>query len=194
MTCQEFETQIASYMHGSLPEAQSLALEEHASECAACEARLDALTARSTDAFAPALPEALRAQTLAAVAARRANGPSPSDVNVRPNSSRGMRWVGAAAAVAAAAVLVVLVRPPEQQAQRIYADSAKTTVAAVDTSSSGGLADTRAQPEFTALDDAARELRAALVATPDDAQLREFLATVNARRAELERRVKDARS
>lgn len=194
MTCQEFEAQIASYVDGSLSEAQSLAIEAHASECEPCEARLDALTARSTASFAPPLPEALRTQTLAAIAARRENGMSPRSANPRAGDVRSMRWVGAAAAVAAAALFVVIVRPGEKQAQRVYADSSRTIVAGIDTSSSGGLADNRAQPEFTALDDAARELRAALVATPDDAQLREFLATVNARRAELERRVKDAKS
>ena len=194
MTCQEFETQIASYMDGSLSESQSLAVEEHASTCAVCDARLEGLSVRSTAGFAPALPAELRAQTLAAVATRRARAHAGTAAKVQGPRVRPMRWVGAVAAFAAVAVLMVIARPREKQAQRIYADSSRAGVALPDTTSSAGLADERARPEFTALDDAARELRAALAASPDDPQLRDFLATVNARRAELERRVKDARS
>ena len=194
MTCQEFETQIASYMDGSLSDAESAAIEEHASTCATCEVRLEQLTLRSMVAFAPALPPPMREQTLSAVAARRESENAKLNARVRVSGVRPMRWVAAGAAIAAAAVLMIVVRPREKQAQRVYADSSKAAAVVVDTASSAGMADERARPEFTALDNAARELRAALVATPDDAQLREFLATVNARRGELERRVKDARS
>ena len=69
MTCQEFETQIASYMDGSLSDAESAAIEEHASTCATCEVRLEQLTVRSMVAFAPALPPPMREQTLSAVRA-----------------------------------------------------------------------------------------------------------------------------
>ena len=51
MTCQEFETQIASYMDGSLSDAESAAIDEHASTCATCEVRLEQMTARSMVAF-----------------------------------------------------------------------------------------------------------------------------------------------
>ena len=193
MTCQEFETQIASYMDGSLSDAESAAIEEHASTCATCEVRLEQLTLRSMVAFAPALPPTMREQALSAVAARRESENTKLNARVHESGVRPMRWVVAATAVAAAAVLMIVVRPREKQEQRVYADSSKAA-ALVDTATSAGMADERARPEFSALDDAARELRAALVATPDDAQLREFLATVNARRGELERRVKDARS
>ncbi len=193
MTCQEFETQIASYMDGSLSDAESAAIEEHASTCATCEVRLEQLTARSMVAFAPALPPTMREQALSAVAARRESENTKLNARVHVSGVRPMRWVVAATAVAAAAVLTIVVRPREKQEQRVYADSSKAA-ALVDTATSAGMADERARPEFSALDDAARELRAALVTTPDDAQLREFLATVNARRGELERRVKDARS
>ena len=193
MTCQDFETQIASYMDGSLSDAESAAIEEHASTCATCEVRLEQLTARSMVAFAPALPPTMREQALSAVAARRESENTKLNARVHVSGVRPMRWVVAATAVAAAAVLMMVVRPREKQAQRVYADSSKAAALA-DTATSAGMADERARPEFTALDNAARELRAALVATPDDAQLREFLATVNARRGELERRVKDARS
>ena len=194
MTCREFETQIASYMDGSLSEAKALSVEEHASTCAVCDARLEGLSVRSTAGFAPAMPAELREQTLAAVAARRARGNTVTGTKVQAPRVRPMRWAGAVAALAAAAVLLVIARPREKQAQRIYADSSRVGVVLSDTTSSAGLADDRARPEFTALDDAARELRAALATSPDDPQLRDFLATVHARRAELERRVKDARS
>jgi hypothetical protein len=54
------------------------------------------------------------------------------------------------------------------------------------------LATRSSRGEFEALDEAAREIQSALAASPNDPELRQFLAAINARRAELERRVKDA--
>ncbi len=180
MTCTELKTQLAPYLSGALSDADCERLEAHAASCAACEALLEQATARPVTTFAPPLPTALRRQTLSAVTARR-------------RARRSTRWLGATGMVAAAMFAVFILRPREKQAQLITADS--TTVAAralsVDSSS---LAESRAQSEFTALDAAARELESALSQTPSDPQLSLFLASVRARRSELERRVKDARS
>lgn len=188
MTCQTFETRSASYIAGTLTESESVALELHASECAVCETLLEQRTARSTDSFAPAPPPTLREHTLSAVAARRA------DTRVRSTGIPPMRWAGVSMAIAAAALLMVTTRPREKQAQRPAVDSSVVTTTGTGAAAITGIADERARSEFSALDDAARELREALAATPNDAQLRGFLASVNARRAELERRVRDARS
>jgi hypothetical protein len=188
MTCQEFDDRFAAYHAGTLAESACLELERHAAECAVCEAQLESRSGPLSLVFAPPLPPDLRARTLAAIASHG-------------YAARSSRWMAGVAAIAAAAVLVVLVRPREKQAQHLLADSAAVAVedarggeGGIAPSSPGGLAVARARPEFTALDSAARELREALVDSPDDAGLRAFLTSVDARRAELERRVKEARS
>ncbi len=184
MTCHDFQNQRAAYLAGTLPADAAFALEAHAANCNECGAALERDTRLTSADFAPPppLPPELRTRTMAAVQARRQQ-------RVRP------RWWGGAMMLATAAALTLLVvRSREKSAQRVVADTTVAMTAALDTTTVDGLVDARARPEFTALDAAAAELQDALDSSPDDAELRRFLASVRARRDELARRVKDARS
>lgn len=140
-----------------------------------------------------------------------------TDTRQRQHLSR-QRWAFAAS-LAAAAVLVVSVvlRDTPGDAPR---DSSGNSVAAVSSGSSVAsgstpvpapddavraaleaagsapmrtalqLASREASPEFAALDAAADELDAALARHPDDAELRAFRATLDARRDELTQRIR----
>lgn len=174
-TCQDLRAREDAYLAHSLSHAESSALEQHAAACSECSAWLEARTRRDVARFAPPLPDVLRARTLAAVRDRR-------------RSVRQRRWlVGAAAAAMVAAALV---RPSTTRSIVVPA------VAAIDTAVPAPLAmaSQSSAGEFAALDEAARELQEAIAVAPQDAELRGFLASVLARRAELERRVKDAAS
>ena len=102
----------------------------------------------------------------------------------------------------AAAVLVYVVTPrtesPRPDRQDSTANSAVVRATEIDIPSrervAARLADQEAQSEFAALDEASRELEAALAAAPADRELRAYLAAVRARRDELARRVKAATS
>ena len=185
MTCQEFERHAPAYLAGALSEADAREVEAHAASCAACEALLDSRTRRDLSAFAPALPPELRMQTLAAVRARST-----------ARSAARRWWAGGIAAAAAVVVLTLGVVRSVTHRSSDLADVAPAgaAVAVVDgpAATAATLAVRSSRGEFAALDEAARELEAALAATPDDAELRAFLASVTARRAELERQVKDA--
>ena len=176
MTCDQFQKQLAPYLSRKLTASQCEALELHASTCSACEVLLKRATDGLLPAFSPALPTELRAPVLQAVASRR-------------NSARATRWTRVAALVGAAALLALMLKPTGKHAPLLIADSTTTTTAAHPLST----ADDRSRSEFLALDDAARELETAIARTPDDKQLSAFLQSVTERRAELQRRVKDAR-
>lgn len=199
--CAAFDARQAAYLAGVLREAEAEQHEAHAAVCARCEAQLEAATRVPVASFAPVLPPALRASTLAAVSSARA-----------PRAGGAMhraltRWgVAGGAMLAAAAALVMVVRrdavPP--------AADAVVDVAIVDSNRIPGMDDDLAlrpsmrraahvagepaRAEFQQLDAAAAELEAALVAAPDDRDLRDGLASVRARRDELSRRVKEASS
>lgn len=196
--CENVRARLAIYLAGELREAQSLAIEAHAGECAACEVLLDAATRVPVDAFAPALPAELRARTLEAVSARaRSGGVSNPSASVRNATATGARtraaarWIAVTSTFAAAAMVFLMVRP-QVQPTTPRVDSAIASLSAAPRPEN--LADESARPEFAELERAASELEAELTKSPGDAELRTFLEAVNTRRMELERRVKDARS
>jgi hypothetical protein len=186
MTCQEFDRIESDYLAGALSDIDARAFEAHAAGCPACGQRLGARTRRDVSAFAPSLPPALRASTLAAVRRHRAQQDT-------------RRWWGGGITAAAAAVALAVgvsrytATPAERAAPMTAArDSAPSTPADSALSPSVTLAMLSSRDEFAALDAAIRELEAALSTSPADAELRAFLASAVARRAELQRQVKDA--
>ncbi len=205
------EQRLADYLAGLLPVDVAVALETHAAQCPACEARFEAATRRALS-FVPELPPDLRDPTLRAVATRRSGAVSAATSDV----GRSVRWRagGGMAALAAAAVLIVFVltridrRGPAAgggrfldtaQVATVTADSLVTAARRMDgeigpMQAASRIAETQARAEFAELDAAARELEAALAASPTDRELRGFLSTVHARRDELSRRVKEATS
>lgn len=179
MTCDDLRQALDAYRAGTLDEARSVALEEHAASCADCESLLEEATAGLLPAFAPALPATLRATVLHAVAARR-------------RARRTIEWRPVSALVVAAALVAIIVRPTTQVTPPSLSDTAVVASSVVPARMAD--ADEIARSEFRALDDAARELQAALARTPDDAELAAFLRRVNDQRAALRRQVQDARS
>jgi anti-sigma factor RsiW len=168
MRCNELDAALASYLRGELDSARTLALETHAAACERCERLLDARTTVPLRPLAVEPPAEVRSVVLATIRDARRRG----------------RWrrLGGAAAVAAAAVVVLVSWPAQKEATNIPGEM------------SVDMAAERARPEFAALDEAARELEAALRAAPDDRDLQAFLATVNERRAALARLIQDAAS
>lgn len=179
MTCEDFSRLESRYLAGDTSEAESLSLESHASGCAVCGERLEAITRRDVTAFSPPIPPELRARTLAAVAGR----------NVKRTRSYGWQIGGLAAA--AAIVASVLLNAPTDRNPAPPASTAAVTSTELATTPTM-LATRSSRGEFEALDEAAREVRTELAKAPQDPELRQFLASIVARRAELERRVKDA--
>ncbi len=177
MTCDQFAAQLAPHIERTLTASQCDSLELHASTCTTCEALLESATAGLLPAFSPELPTELRVPVLQAVTSFR-------------HASRITRWTRASALFGTAALLALMLRPTGKHGQVVIADSTTTTTAAV----SRLPADDLSRSEFIALDDAARELETAIARAPNDKQLSAFLQSVTERRAELQRRVKDARS
>ena len=169
MTCHEFDQRVTAYLAGTLPEPSAREFESHAASCAACEARLDALTRIPRLAQAIALPGALRAITLGAVRARRA-------------SSRRRPWMLTGAAAACAAIVLLASQPARKRAQDV-AGGASIRYAAE-----------RAKPELEALNVAAAEVEAALRVNPDDQALRAFMGTIEERRTAITRQIREAAS
>ena len=177
MTCQDFDDQFDAYARGALRDDAAAVLEQHAAECATCAMRLERLPHVDVSMFAPALPIALREATLAGVRARRAQ-------------STQRKWLGGGL-IAAAAVFAVLTIPRlTRGGAGVVASSGDSLVRPP--ASAAALAADRATTEFEAIDAAERELRTAIAAAPEDAQLRAFLASVNAQREDLRRRVEAA--
>ena len=180
MTCDEFTARLTPYTSGTLSASECDAMESHAAECVGCETLMERATAAQLPTFTPPVPAALRAPVLRAVDERR-------------RRARSRRWTTASALLGAAALLAVIFRPAVRHDTLVVADSSTVAASARprDTRSS---ADERAQSEFIALDDAARELQSALAQAPNDRQLTEFLRSVTERRQALQRQVKDAHS
>ena len=179
MTCDELMSALDAYRAGTIDPAQAEALEVHAAGCDACEVLLEQLSRGGLPSFAPALPLALRSQVLGAVAQQR-------------RRRRRSQWVRAGAAIGAAALLAIMLWPAPASAPRSEARPA--SMPAAEFSARSASAEDRARSEFRALDDAARELEAALARTPGDLELGAFLRSVNDQRAALRRQVQDARS
>jgi len=135
---------------------------------------------------------------------------TPATPQARRARSLRQRWAFAASLAAAAVLLVsvVLRRDTERPAQ-VAGNTASPTVGTsgsptglpsnlpdLDNVSSAPmrtalqLASREASPEFAVLDAAAEELDAALARTPDDAELRAFRASLDARRDELTQRIR----
>ena len=181
MTCDEFQTRLTGYVDDTLSADDCGALESHAATCAACEFLLERATAGTLPLFAPPLPVELRAPVLQAVVEHK-------------RRSRATLLARASAVVGVAALLAFMLLPTLKPAQLVVADSSSVTAANLAPGTGRSPADERAQSEFIALDDAARELKSAIARSPGDGQLSTFLQSVTARRAELRQRVKDARS
>lgn len=190
--CTRVKRHLPAYLDGTLDAATASGMEAHAAVCPVCEELLAAATVR-TVSYEPTPSMALRDATLRAVADRR----------------RMHQWRrgGMMAALAAAAVfMITLVARHDAQgpAGTVLADSGRMAAHATPERFTGSvraavgeaeaLANAQAASEFSALDAAMQELDAALVATPDDAELRLFRSTIRTRRDELERRVRDAAS
>ena len=192
--CDHLDGSLDEYLAGTLSEAEALSLEAHAASCARCEPRLDAATRRAV-VLSAVPPASLREDTLRAVAAAR---------TVPRRATRHTRatwaWTGGLTAIAAAVLVYVTQRTerPRPDRQDSTANSAVATAAEPEIPSrervAARLADQEAQSEFAALDEAGRELEAALAAAPADHELRAYLSAVRARRDELARRVKAATS
>lgn len=187
ITCAVVQEQMGAYLANQLDETLALALEAHAATCADCEHRLDQATRLPALAFAPEPPVALREATRAAVQAARDTRDSAVSGPYVGTSQRWSLLVGAAA-LASAAVLVVQVSRAPSDTEASVAEA--VAVALVPTAQR--LADGPAAAEFAAIDAAARELDVALASAPDDAELRQYRASVRARRDELARRVQEA--
>ncbi len=114
-------------------------------------------------------PAALRERTLAAVAQSR-------------RTRRWRRIGGLAVAASLLAVVATSLTPRQKRASDVPGGASILLAAG------------RAQSAFVDLDRAEGELRLALTATPDDADLRTALATVRARREGLQRLVREAAS
>ena len=180
MTCDEFTARLTPYTSGTLSASECDAMESHAAECVGCETLMERATAAQLPTFTPPVPAALRAPVLRAIDERR-------------RRAQAKRWTTALALLGAAALLAVILRPTTRQGNLVVADSS-TVAASAQPRDARSPADERAQSEFIALDDAARELQSALVQAPNDRQLTEFLRSVTERRQALQRQVKDARS
>ena len=142
MTCDEFQTQLTSYLDGTLNADECAALASHAATCAACELRLELATAGALPVFAPPLPTELRAPVLQAVVDRK-------------RQSRSTFLARASAVVGIAALIAFMLRPTFKPAQLVVADSSSVTAANLAPGGERSPADERAQSEFMALDDAA---------------------------------------
>jgi hypothetical protein len=180
MTCEEFDRLEARYLSRATSGDETAMLELHAAECAVCGPRLEAVTRRDVSSFAPPLPPHIRERTLAAVHERK---------RARPRSHV---WQYGGFAAAAAIVAMVLINAPATRDPIAPSSPSLAGADSLATTSAFVLATRSSRGEFEALDEAAREIQSALASTPDDPELRQFLAAIQARRAELERRVKDA--
>jgi hypothetical protein len=114
-------------------------------------------------------PAALRGRTLAAVARTR-------------RTRRWKRIGGLAVAASLVAIIGTSVTPRQKRASDVPGGASIL------------LAAERAQPAFDALDRAEGELRSALAATPDDADLGAALAAIQDRRERLQRMIREAAS
>lgn len=170
MTCAECDARFDAWLAGTLPEAEARAMEAHAAECAACEARLDAASRVPVGVPAEiAPPPAVRDAVLREVRGRRAR-------------RRWGAWIVLAGGATAAALLLITLRPREKRASDVP-DGAAWLLAAE-----------RAKASFTELDGAERELQAALQAHPDDRDAAERLELVRRMRRALQHQIRESTS
>lgn len=157
MSCADFDQHLDAWLAGTLDDAKARDLELHAAECAACGARLDALSVVASLPRELAPPPLLRAVTLRAVAQRRGR----------------VRWRSAMTSVAAIAALVFLAIAiqPRRKSASDFPGAARVL-----------LAQAHARPEIAELDDAERDIQSALQQHPGDAELTGALARVRRQR------------
>jgi hypothetical protein len=169
MTCDEVTRNLDDWWNGRLPEAKARAMEDHASQCVACYARLDAHSRPGDIPRRIAPPPSVRAATLSVVRRRRA---------VR----RWRRGVAGATAIAAMALVAITLRPRTKSASDF--PGAIKGITAME----------HARPAFAALDAAESEIEDALRAAPDDSDLTDALDRIRHQRDELSRMVREAGS
>ncbi len=214
-SCDDFDRTLADYLAHRQSEHHAQRVERHASECARCEELLDHAT-RGIVAFAPPLPVGLRDVVMQSIASApvlsivRDAKPDPT-TRVPVQRAPSFRRAAIAMLAVAAALTVVLVSNREEPNVPVVAATTPSdaNTRTVDTSAitapildhdigfvytAARVAIAQAQAEFEVLDNAAQELEAALTQTPNDRELRAFLASVRARRDELTRRVREATS
>jgi hypothetical protein len=179
ITCASLHAALPAYRAGVLDTNDAWRLERHAAHCTACASLLDApLAAPLAVPLDADTRSAMRTYVLAQLTPARAGG------------AVSRRWGLRAAAVLAAASIAVLLR---QQS----ASHRSPAGAATPGSPSHGapmatairLAESSAAAEFAALDAAAQELTASILAAPNDAELRRFRDALDTRRRELARRI-----
>ncbi len=186
--CTAVAAAMERYISGDLSESEAINLEAHASACSACEVLLERVGTIS-GTYAPTPPPELRTETLSRI--RQAVLNQTASAN-RPWS---FRRIAAPLSALAAAALLGVVLWPRASGQPVDAVSASAPESVVADPASGlvavaeRIAILSAQPELAALDAASVELTAALAETPDDGELLTYLASVRARRDELQRRV-----
>ena len=170
-TCATVAAQLEPYLAGQLSEADSEALELHASECDRCgplleeRGRLDLALAREV-----AIDPVHRDRVMTRIASRQRA------------VTRRQWWVPVA--MAASALLVFgLLRPPVKSGQGPVVEGSPAAIAAE-----------RADGEFRHLDAARAELRDAIAKSPDDPMLHRALERLDAQRKSLENLIREYES
>jgi hypothetical protein len=169
MTCADTDRRFAEWLAGTLPEADARALEAHAGECAACGDRLERAFTLPTLPAEVTPPSSLRADLLASIAGAR-------------RRQRRVRWLVSASAVAAVMFFALVQQPRRKEADDL--DNGAAILFAME----------RARPELESLDEAERELTAALQRTPDDRALAHALEDLRRQRQQLQKLVRGAAS
>ena len=169
MTCAELALRIDAWVAGTLSEADALALEQHAAECVACYARLDAASSLDTLSRRVPPPLTLRTLTLAAVVRRR-------------TMVRWRRLAVGVTGIAAVAVLGIMSRPATKSASDF--PGAVKSLEAME----------HARPAFATLAAAERDIEAALRQQPDDQDLNNALLRIRRQHEALSRMVREAGS
>ena len=168
MTCAEFAERFDAWLAGTLADADARAVEQHAAECAACGARLSAVSRLGAVSREIPPPPALREITLRAVAQRRA-------------IARWRRMAAGITAVAAIALLFLISRPTRKSASDFPGASTELIAMA------------HARPELADLDAAERDVEHALRDQPADRALTGALTRIRRQREALRRLVTQAK-
>jgi len=195
-TCTHLDDALAEYLAGRLPDREAAAIEQHASTCARCEGVLDRTTQR-VHHFEPTLPSAVRDATLRQVRAKALGRQRTARIGWTSLAAAAVLTIGFSqwrAVNDSPAVDMPTVASGDVAAESLSRAADGPRVVEGRMGAASFLAETQAEAEFAELDAAARELEDALRTTPADRELREFLRTVNARRDELTRRVREATS
>lgn len=198
MTCADVDVALDAYLSGAMDDARAAAVETHVAGCARCEAMLEQATRLDVSAFAPAMPDDLKARTLAAVAER----PRAATSAAVTRAGRTWRMWSAVAACAAVVTVAVLRSTPATPETVVDSVASAATVPEIDETmpqatmlrGARSMAQQQAASEFESLDAAAREIDAALEAAPDDREMRAYRDAIRARRAELADKIAEAAS